>query len=176
MLNKGDNALGPDNGQIRFRTKREGVASKVGHDLLLDVSQWSGRLVADSDNPPQARLEVTVEMASLRVLEGTGGVKELSSGDKADITKNALKLLEVDKHPTAKFVAERAAPNSPLEGSLTLCGKSAPLKLDVTSTGDASWRATGTLMQSAFGIKPFKAMLGALRLADEVTLEIDLKL
>lgn len=176
MLNKGDTALGPANGQINFRTGREGMASKVGHDLVLGLPNWSGRLIADSDNPAYARLEVTAELASLTVLEGTGGVKELSSGDKADITKNALKLLEVDKHPTAKFVAERAAPNSPLEGSLTLCGKTAPLKLDVTSTGDSSWRATGSLAQSAFGIKPFKAMLGALRLADVVTLEIDFKL
>src|ERR1700710_635698 len=100
MLHKGDYTLGPDTGQIQLRTGREGMASKVGHDLLLGFSRWSGRLTADSDNPAAVRVEVTVEMASLTVLEGTGGVKPLSDGDKADITKNAMKLLEVDKHPT----------------------------------------------------------------------------
>jgi len=168
--------LGPDTGQIHLRTGREGMASKVGHDLLLALPRWSGRLTADSDDPAQVRLEVTIEMASLTVLEGTGGVKALSDGEKADIIKNAMKVLEVDKHPTAKFVAERASANSTFEGNLTLCGKTAPLKLEATSTGDTSWKAGGTLAQTAFGIKPFKAMLGALRLADLVTLEVTLAL
>jgi polyisoprenoid-binding protein YceI len=176
MLHKGDYALGPDTGQIHVRTGREGMASKVGHDLTCGFTRWSGRLTADSDDPAAVRVEVTVEMASFTVLEGTGGVKPLSDGDKADITKNAMKVLEVEKHPTAKFVAERSAPNSTFEGTLTLCGQSGPLKLESTSTGDNSWRVTGTLAQSAFGIKPFKAMLGALRLADEVTVEATLTL
>lgn len=179
MLTKGDHALGPGDGHVHLRTTREGVAAKVGHDLLIDLPRWSGRLTADSDDPAAVRLEITVELESFTVLEGTGGVAPLSSDDKVDITKTALKLFEVSANPTATFVADRVAPEGEsfsVDGNLSLHGRTVPLRLAVHSTGERSWRATGSVNQSDFGIKPYRAFLGALRLADAVILEADLDL
>ena len=34
--------FGPDTGSLQVHTYREGVAAKVGHDLIIEVTEWSG--------------------------------------------------------------------------------------------------------------------------------------
>src|SRR5919201_5418195 len=75
--------FGPDNASLRIRTGRTGGAAKAGHDLLIEVESWQATLDLES----QPALTLTADSSSLRVLEGTGGIKSLSDGDKADIKK-----------------------------------------------------------------------------------------
>ncbi|MGQ0631345.1 MAG: YceI family protein [Sporichthyaceae bacterium] len=164
-----------------MRTTREGVAAKVGHDLLIEFPRWSGQLSLTAEDPTGAELTAEVDLGSFTIVEGTGGASPLDAGDKADITKTAMKLLDVDKNPTAIFTVDRVVPSGDassgeIEGSLTLHGSSGRLRLDVTDSRDSSWRATGTLLQSAFGIKPYKAFLGALRLSDAIGIEVSIDL
>lgn len=175
-----DHVLGPESGHVRLRTTREGMAAKVGHDLVLDLPLWSGTLTMDPDDPAGAKLSAEIDLASLTVVEGTGGVSPLSADDKAEITKTALKLLDVARNPTAAFTAEQitadGGESGTIEGSLSLHGTTGPVRLKVTKSGNSSWRATGSLRQSEFGIKPYKAFLGALRLSDTVAIEVALEL
>lgn len=177
-LAAGKHEMGPSNGSLHLRTAREGMAAKVGHDLLLRFTRWSGYLdIADPDDLSAAALTVTVELDSLEVVEGTGGASPLDAGDKADILKNALKTLEVSKHPTAEFTATGARPGADgsgeIDGTLQLAGSSGTVTLAVVGAGSSGWKATGTVVQSQYGIKPYKAFLGALRLADTVTVEAE---
>jgi polyisoprenoid-binding protein YceI len=170
--------IGPATGSLSLRTTREGVASKVGHDLLIEFGTWSGHL-ENEDDPANASVTVEVDLRSFTIVEGTGGVASLSDGDRKDITATALRLLGVDDEPSATFTSTAVAAEGDggaIDGTLTLHGKSAPLHLDVTSTGPQAWRGTGTVVQSEFGIKPYRAFFGALRLADRVTIEVTLDL
>src|SRR4051794_35245064 len=172
-------ALGPEQGRIVVRTTRDGVAAKVGHDLEIEFGAWSGELNLPDGDPGAARVSARVQVGSLRVVSGVGGVAALTDSDRKEITRNALKVLDVDRHPEIEFAADKVRPGGDggeLTGTLQIVGKSAPLILQVTATGPQVWRATGTLRQSAFGIKPYKAFLGALRLADEVGIEVEIRL
>ena len=68
-LGAGTHTLGPDNAKLTVRTGRSGAIAKVGHDLLLEVTRWSGTLeVSDAIS-----VTLTVDSSSLNVIEGTGG-------------------------------------------------------------------------------------------------------
>jgi hypothetical protein len=46
----------------------------------------------------------------------------------------------------------------------------------VTAPGPGRYRGSATLSQTAFGIKPYSGFFGALKLKDEVTVEIEVDL
>jgi polyisoprenoid-binding protein YceI len=175
--------IGPGTGALHVRTAREGVAARVGHDLLIAFTRWSGTVTADGDDPATAHVEIDIEMDSFEIVEGTGGVVPLTGSDRKDITATARRLLGVDEYPHATFASTRITPrggpatlDGTLEGALTVRGVSVPVRLDVAETGPTSWRATTTVLQTAFAIKPYRAFFGALRLADPVAVEVTVDL
>jgi polyisoprenoid-binding protein YceI len=171
--------IGPDSGTLLLRTGRQGLAASVGHDLTIEVLRWSGEVVL-ADDPTTAMVTVTAELDSLRIRAGTGGVKPLSERDKREIGATARRLLDVDHHPTASFASERITVDDSgggtIAGSCTIIGRQHQLRLTVVRTGESRYRATGTVVQSSYGIRPYTAFFGALKLADEVGLEVELDL
>jgi polyisoprenoid-binding protein YceI len=173
--------IGPEQGALQVRTSREGVAAKLGHDLLIEFRRWSGLIsVTDTQRSPggvQVEVEVEMEMGSLAILEGTGGAVGLSDHDRREISATAHLLLSVDQFPTARFASDRvltsAVPGGAvIDGTLTLRGRSEPVTVTLTCTGELAWQGTATVSQGAFGIKPYRAFFGALRLADPVGVEV----
>lgn len=179
-LDPGTHELGPSNGSLYLCTAREGMAAKVGHDLLIQVTRWSGTAtVPDPADLSTAALALRIELDSLEVVGGTGGVSALDAGDKVDILKNAAKTLDVAHHPTAEFTSTAIRPGSnggEIDGTLNLAGASGTVTLSVTAQGDANWKASGTVVQSQYGIKPYRGLMGALRVADAVTVEAEVSL
>lgn len=172
-LNAGRFAL---EGRITLRTSRDGLAAQAGHDLTIDVTKWSGELVIGADLAP-ASLDARVELGSLVVQAGTGGIKPLTDRDKREIIATARKVLSVDRYPDATFTASSFSPaddGGTIDGTFTLAGRSAPLRLEVRQTGPDRYRATATVRQTDFGIKPYSGFLGALRVSDPVELEADI--
>jgi polyisoprenoid-binding protein YceI len=171
--------VGPGWGTIVLRTTRQGLAAQVGHDLAIEVARWSGTVVVGGD-PADSALDITVETGSLRVLEGTGGVTPLSDRDIREIEANAAKVLGADRAPTARFLSGTVTPENDggarVAGTLTLRGIDRPLVLRIIPLGGGRFRATGSVLQSDYGIKPYSALLGALRLADAVGVEAELEL
>jgi polyisoprenoid-binding protein YceI len=173
-LAPGTYPIGPHTGTLHLRTAREGVAAKVGHDLLVEMKRWSGTLTV-VDDPSAAAVAVDVDMGSFTVLEGTGGVAALSAGDRKDITATALKLMDVSNHPHAMFRSTAVTPGDSggtLEGTLTVRDHDGDVSLAVTESGPDAWAAAGSLLQSAYGIKPYRAFFGALRVADPIGIEV----
>src|ERR1700742_106546 len=166
--NGGRHQLGPDSGRLTLRTYRSGLAAQAGHDLTIDVTRWSGQVDAD-------RLDATIDLTSLAIREGRGGIKPLTDRDRRDITGQAAKSLDTGRYPEASFSATGLTPDAAgggaIDGTLTLHGQSRPLRLTVTRTGDGRYQATAAVVQSQFGIKPYSGMFGALKLRDEVELE-----
>ncbi len=96
--------LGPDNGQLVIRTFREGLGARAGHDLVIDVTRWSGELTVNDDKSPAA-IEAKIDMNSWIVREGNGGIKPLTDRDRREITTTARRVLSVQQHPDAEFTA-----------------------------------------------------------------------
>jgi polyisoprenoid-binding protein YceI len=163
--------IGPGNGKLILRTSREGLAAPAGHDLTIEVTRWSGELDL-ADPPERSSLKVTVETGSLRVLEGVGGVKPLSERDKREIIGNARKILDSDRQPRATFGSDRIAGGT-VSGTLTIMGKERPLRFEVSQLSAGRYRARGQVVQSEYGIKPYTALFGALKLADPVGVEAE---
>jgi hypothetical protein len=159
--------------RLRVLIFREGVAARVGHDLVLDVARWE---LTAGDDP--ASFELTADPRSLAAVEGRGGVKPLTDRDREEIRRN------IDRHvlrglPIAfRSTAVRREEDGGLlvAGELTLAGVTRPLaaRLEIGAGG----LVTGTvaIVQSQWGIKPYRGMLGALKVRDEVMVEVALRL
>jgi polyisoprenoid-binding protein YceI len=170
--------IGPEHGRLLLRTGRQGVAAQAGHDLTIEVTRWSGELVL-ADEVGDSTLSVTVETGSLRVVEGVGGLKPLSDRDKREIGVTARKLLETDRQPQATFTSSKVTGSEQggaVDGTLTVRGTGRPFHLSVDHPSENVFKATGTIVQSEYGIKPYSAFLGALKLADEVRVEAEFDL
>lgn len=150
----------------------------MGHDLTIRVERWSGEIEL-ADDASNTSVEVTMQLGTLRVVSGSGGMKPLSDSEKREIAGTARKILGTDRHPEARFVSTSISASDSggvVHGELTLRGQSHPLDLAVTDLGQARYRGSATIVQSQLGIKPYTAFLGALKLADEVgvTVTVDL--
>jgi len=176
----GRHQFGTDNGRIILRTFRDGLAAQAGHDLTIEAVRWSGELVVAPDLTP-ASLTVTVDLGALVVRAGTGGIKSLTDRDKREIAVSARKVLSSDRYPEATFTATSFEPGpadtgGTIVGTLTLTGRSQPQRLQVTQSAPGQYRATTTIRQTSFGIKPYSAFLGSLKVSDAVELEAEVDL
>ena len=173
----GNFRLGPDTGRVVIKTGRAGLAARAGHDLTLEVTRWSAQVEVPAEEDggvTAAQVTAELDLGSLEVREGTGGAKPLSDGDRRDIKKQMSAILG---DATATFTSSRiirsGSSGGAIEGTLTLNGKSQPVRLQVTEPAPGRYRGSGTVLQSAFGIKPYSGFFGALKLRDEVVVEFE---
>jgi polyisoprenoid-binding protein YceI len=178
-VHAGHHVFGAERGRVLLLTARDGLAAQAGHDLTIEVSKWSADLTVADDLSPTG-LTVRLDLNSLVVREGTGGVKPLTDRDRREIAVSARKVLGVDRHPDAIFTADTFEPGPNgggfVQGILALAGSARPLRLHVAQTGPDSYHATASVRQSEFGIKPYSAFLGALKVSDAVGVSADVQL
>jgi polyisoprenoid-binding protein YceI len=164
--------LGPDDGTLTVRTGRRGTVAKAGHDLLIHVTEWRGTLAVGDE--PSVTLDV--DAASLRVREGTGGLKPLGDDDYSNIEQtiddDVLKRQDIAFRSTA---VEASGDRLHVTGELTLRGATRPIAFDLT-VADGRVRGEAVVKQTEWGMKPYTALFGALKVADEVRVEIDARL
>jgi polyisoprenoid-binding protein YceI len=169
--------LGPDTGTLTLKTGRTGAASKAGHDLTIEVTSWQASLAVGED-PTDASITLTADGASLQVLDGTGGMQALDDDDRASIRKTIDD--DVLKRQKIAFRSTRVQPGGDgglhVEGNLELFGKARPIAFDVAAGGDGTLAAAVVVKQTDFGMKPYSALFGALKVADEVAVSLAAKL
>ena len=160
---EGTHSIGPSNGSLKVKTGREGAAAKAGHDLVLGVNSWNAT-VEGGDSPS---IQLTADPASIDVIQGTGGAKALTDKDKSEIKKSITgKVLGSDQ---ISFKSTEVT-DSAARGDLSIAGSTSSVDVPLNVDGD-SISGSVTLSQSEFGIKQFKALMGALKVSDEVTVE-----
>ena len=175
MIGPGTHRFGPDDATLSVRTRRGGAAAKAGHDLLICVTAWQGTLEIGTD-PGQASVELTADATSLRVREGTGGMQSLGEDDKANIHQTiddeVLKRRDIVFRSTrAELAADRS--RIAVEGELTLAGATQPIAFDLLIAGDGTLSATAVVTQTRWGMKPYSALFGALKVLDDVEVVLD---
>jgi polyisoprenoid-binding protein YceI len=166
--------LGPARGRLLLHTTRDGLASAAGHDLVIEATRWSGDLRPAGAGLADSTVDVTVDLASLVVVSGRGGALPLTDRDRAEIAATMRTLLGTG---SAEFRSTRVVPDAgAIEGSLSLNGVTRPSTLRVVPVSTDRYRGTTTVIQSEYGIKPYSAFFGALRVGDAVTVEFTLDL
>jgi polyisoprenoid-binding protein YceI len=170
----GNFRLGPDNGRVVLKTGRQGIAARAGHDLTIEITRWSAQVDVPGDDITAATVTAEFDLGSLEVREGSGGVKPLTDRDRAEIRKTIAGIIGTG---TAGFTSSRiirsGASGGAAEGTFTLGGQSEPVRLQVSEPAPGRYRGTGTVIQSALGIKPYVGFFGTLKLKDEVSVEFE---
>jgi hypothetical protein len=161
-------AFGPENARLTVRTARSGAAAKAGHDLLIEITAWSGTLDPDGD----PAITLSADPRSLRVVEGTGGMQALDDGDRAGIEQTIDD--EVLRGAAIEFRSTRfdGLPG-PVEGELELAGARHPIGFELAPGEDGGVTGTAIVRQSDWGMKPYSTLFGTLKVADEVEVRVE---
>jgi polyisoprenoid-binding protein YceI len=125
-----------------------------------------------------AKVELIVEVFSLEVLRGKGGVTRLSGPEKALARSNALKSLDADRFPQIRFQSddiEKTDDGYRLTGTLEIHNEARRRVIDlrIEDLGN-TWRLSceADVRQSEFGVKPYSRLMGSIAVADDVTVAI----
>jgi hypothetical protein len=170
-IEPGTHRLGPHNATLIVETARKGAAAKAGHDLVIEVTSWD----AEVDVAKDPAITLTADGGSLRVRDGSGGITSLGDDEKAGIEQTIDD--EVLRGGTIEFRSsalelDPSGTTATVHGELALAGTSRPISFEVRSeNGRLTGRAT--VKQSDWGIKPYTALFGTLKVADEVEVAID---
>lgn len=140
------------------------MLTSFGHDVTLRVTSLSLD-VGDDDG-----ITADFDPGSLKVVDN------ISDSNRRDIERNAEKTLEPRKYPKIQFRSvsvQRDGDRARITGDLTLHGVTNEISLDARSDGQR-WHTKVVLDQRKYGIKPFSAMLGALKIKPAVEVNISI--
>jgi len=160
---------------IQLFTFRKGVAARLGHDLRLSVEHLS---LSYADGA----VRVSIAAGDLRVDGAVKGGKldprGLDEDDRGDILETMrTEVLHTVDHPTIVYegTVSTHGERVDVDGRLTLHGRTVALPLSLQRRGP---RLAGevTVVPSRWGIPPYKALGGTLRVDDRVTVTIDMAL
>ncbi len=172
----GEYRFGPESSTLAINTGRTGAVARAGHDLLIHVTTWEATLAVE-DDPSRSRVEVAADGSSLKVVEGTGGMKGLDDDDRQNIHQTIDD--EVLHRTRVTFRSTSVAPTASglhVEGELSILDRTHPLAFDVAADGAGSIEAVAVIRQTDFGMKPYTALFGALKVADDVRVTLTAQL
>jgi hypothetical protein len=184
-------------------TFKEGALSALAHDLELRVTRLTVQIDREAaeagDASPRApaaaaapfKISARFAADSLQVLHALKDGRptdQLSASDRRKIEKTLTgDVLDVRRHPDIRYEgtatplgagngdgsADTGDGRLAITGELTLQGRRRPLGL-TAHLRDGRWHAETTLHQPDFGVQPYSALLGALKLRPDVQVRISL--
>jgi polyisoprenoid-binding protein YceI len=173
-LPTGTHSLGPENASLQVRTYREGVAAKAGHDLIIDVTRWDAT-VEVADEPAGWTIGLNADPRSLEIREGLRGVKPLTDKDRVEIRRNIDEKI-LGTHPIEfRSRGVRLGDDGgrlTVEGELSMAGSTRPVTAQLSVEDDGGISGTIPVTQSDWGIKPYRGLMGALKVRDEIEVVI----
>jgi YceI-like domain len=151
------------NAELLVFTFKEGLLSKLAHDLKLKLGKFSLELDGEA-------LAGVFDLSTLKVVsprrDGVDDAGLMPTRFYAEIEKNAREdVLETRKFPMARLAAAVGA--SAIAGQLTLHGQTRPVECTLKET-DRARIAEAWLDVRDFGLKPYSAMLGTLKVKPKV--------
>jgi len=178
----------PSKSSLVVQVFRDGVASRFAHDHVVQATSFSGRIVYEPAVPAASSISVRVDAATLKVDAPETRRRFRLSGeptsadvDEIEHTMKAEGQLHVAKFPLITFTSTTITSDSPgrywVAGPLTIRGVTKMVRFPANVVMEGrTLRGTATLefTQSAFGYKPYSALLGAIKNKDAAVLHIDL--
>ncbi|MCG8556753.1 MAG: YceI family protein [Proteobacteria bacterium] len=158
-------------------TFKEGFLSKIAHDLKIRVTRF--RVEVDE---AAGCVAAEFDAGSLRVecamRDGAEDRRALSPGDKEKIAGNIIDdVLHARRHPRVRFEASTLSRSQDggyaASGQLELHGVRRQLEVKTELQGDRQVLSLA-LHQPDFGITPYKAMMGTLKVRSDVQIRLSL--
>lgn len=167
--------------KLEVTTGKAGMFKSAGHAHLIRASSFTGEVQADPAKPQNARVSITVDAASLKVVD-----PEASEKDRATVQGNMEgdRTLDISRFTNIKFISKKVevkpqggAYEVALDGLLQLHGvqKDVRVPCTVKIEGD-TLTASGAveIRQKDFGITPYSAGLGAVKVKNEVKIAFEI--
>jgi polyisoprenoid-binding protein YceI len=170
-IGPGKYTFGPENATLTVHTKKGGAAAKAGHDLEMEVTRWSASLELGESSSAS----LTADARSFRVVAGTGGVQALGADEKAaipqTIDEEVLKGTPIE-FQSSRVEVDRGGHSVAVEGELELFGQRHPVSFSLNVGFDGRLAGSAQLKQSEWGMEPYTALFGTLKVADDVEVAI----
>lgn len=155
--------------QCHVFTLKEGMLSAIAHDLRLSVGHFTVRI--EDDQSIEARFEARSLRVDCAMKQGHEDFDALRSSQKREIEDNvARSVLHARRHPEIVFRSTRVTGEGSqreIEGMLVLHGTERHVRTTAMRQDDR-WVAEVRLHQPDFGIEPYSAMLGTLKIQPAV--------
>ena len=158
--------------KIQVFTYKDGLLARLAHDLRLSLGRFE--VVREGDEVRGRFWPGSLTVDGVVGRDGAVDTTALSASDRNKITGNiAEHVLAVARHPEATFVGKIVEGERAIDGTLTLVGRAAPVRVEVRAV---SGRLTAevSLVPSRWGVAPYRALAGTIRLKDRVLVKIDL--
>jgi len=159
----------------------EGLLSAFGHDPVLAIKDFSGEVQFVPGSFEAASVKMTVKADSIALST------EVKEKDRIEMEQTMREqVLEIAKYPEIVFVSSNISVTKLAEGryrarvigDLTFHGatqKNLWITPEVTVSGESlSAKGMFSLKQTDFGIKPFSAAAGTIKLKNELKFSFDI--
>jgi hypothetical protein len=164
-----------DDLHVLIDLRATGLLRAVGHDPTL-TARPEARVAVDVGAGSQLGFPVAVAFRA----DAIELPSDISASDRQKMRENLLgaEVLDAARHPAISFTGryEGSLEGGSLSGDLVVRGAPRRLELQLRSTrsGDRlSARGAWEGRLTSLGIKPFKALLGALKLQDWIRLRVE---
>lgn len=159
--------------KCRIFTYKEGLLSPLAHDLSINVGSFVVEL--DDDNMINAVFDADSLRVESAIVEGAERPDLLSDADRKEIDKSILKdVLHADTYRKISFNSlsvRKEDSTHRVEGTLSLHGIEKVITFTVRPEG--GYRvADASLHMPDFGIKPFSALFGAVRIKPDILIRV----
>jgi len=161
---------------VYVRVQSGTLLSSLGHNLKIQVQEFSADAALEDDH-----IETHVDASSLEPIdsidwESRQETGELSDANLQDIKQNIDQdVLQIERYPEIIFESSSIKQTDggwQLTGQLTLHGEQNEITIDVEKKGPRA-HAEAVIDQTEFGIEPYSALLGSLKVDPEVVVAID---
>ena len=169
-----------DKSEFKIYVWKAGIASGFAHDHIMSVEDFKGQVVYDEKNPSKSSVFIKVEAKSLKVMDA-----KVKASDKRKIKKSmdSEEVLNVKKYPKITFKSTKVEVKSASQnllkvtGKMSLFGRTRTISFPVTvRRKGGKLTATGAfkLRQTDYGMKPYSALLGAIKVKDVVDVKFSI--
>jgi polyisoprenoid-binding protein YceI len=174
--------LGPGS-TLMVRCYGDGPAARLTNDHVIETVDVVGHASYDADMPTALTVAVTAHTASMRVDDPAARQQHGLSDPVSDKDRRSIDAamkgpdtLHVKRYPTVSFRSSSAKRDAQglltVTGELTLHGRTRTVKVPVTLSPQPDGKVRGQgqfrIKTSEFGITPYSAFLGAIKVKDEV--------
>ena len=165
--------------KIEIKVAKDGLFKAFGHDHVVTASKFAGNMQFATAKVEDSSVSFTTEANSLRVVDPGE-----SERDRNEVQTTMLgeQVLNAARYPRIQFSSSMikvvsASKNTfdlQVTGTLTLHGTqkpvTLPVHLQISDDGSLTCDTELSLLQSEFGITPYKAAGGAVKVKDKLKL------
>jgi polyisoprenoid-binding protein YceI len=169
MVGNGLSTLEPAPGSyVKVEVEKTGLYKGKKH--LFSFTSWRGQVEYDPQHPESATARLEIDAGQFKLED-----EWVSEKDRKKISEftRSKEMLEVSSYPQIVFHGAGLKPDGPgrwkITGDLTIRNVTKPVELALALDGK---QATGRAVfpMTAFGLKPPKALLGAIGTKDEIVI------